>query len=270
MCVCVCVCVCASTDIDSGGTAGYCFDWMANILKGKMVPMVHLGFYKSFLKVAHFIRDILLPRIAERKVKEVNIVGHSLGGAIASLLYAYFLEAADIDALVREDVRVTLFTIGQPRVGNSTFVRTVEKIGLPLRRAKLLKSFRMICNLDLVPALPMYALGFRHFGKPALMYQVDDDDLRLLFGIQSEHKDADAEKSSCANCFRVCCSDNKPWNNTRFEDWIKNPKDLITNHLCPSYYSRCVTVDKEHHSSTESSVDVVRLKAPGSRGGDYV
>ena len=213
-------------------------------------PLVHMGFYNAFLSIAHVVKDEIIPRVLDKKVEEINFVGHSLGGALANLLFAFFLQLVNVDLLVKSEVKVSFFTIGQPRVGNNVFVKMLEDLGAPLKKAKLLKTFRMICNLDLVPAVPIFSLGFRHFGKPALIHAVNDNDMKLLFGIKPEHKDADDENSnicnSCLICSTACCVEQKPWKNTRFEAWLTSPKDLIQNHSPKEYYQKCKFVDREY------------------------
>ena len=125
-------------DLASGGP-GYCCDWFAGVLAGGGKPHVHLGFYKCFLRVAFLVRDVLMPKVRNREIGEVSFVGHSLGGALAALLFAYFVQLADVDALVASDVRVNMFSIGQPRVGDAAFCRLVDRLCQPLRKAKLLK-----------------------------------------------------------------------------------------------------------------------------------
>ena len=118
------------------------------------------------------------------------------------------------------------------------------------------QTFRMICNLDLVPAVPMYALGFRHFGKPALLYERDHEELLLLFGIVKEHRDADDEDpNACTLCWAAltaCCAERKPWEGTRFANWIDSPRNLVANHKTSAYYSRCQLMDRE--ATTRDSV----------------
>ena len=133
----------------------------------------------------------------------------------------------------------------------------VEKLCQPLREAKLLKIFRLICGLDLVPAVPMYALGYRHFGKPALLFERDREDLLLLFGINKEHKDGDRDDPNacnlCCAALTSCCVERKPWEGTRFSSWLDHPKCLLENHKTHAYYERCMTMDREMTTASPSS-----------------
>lgn len=233
-------------DVDG---AGYCCDWVMNkLMFSDNVPLVHLGFYQSFLSLAHLVRDELLPRVNQGTVNQINFVGHSLGGAVAALLFAYFLTLVPASRLITQQIHLTFFTIGQPRVGTNSFSKFMEKLSKPLKEAKILKTFRVICNKDLIPSIPLFTMGFRHFGKPALYYENDDQDLALLFGTETEHRDSEKQLTflgSFISFFCCCgCIKEQTWEGTRFENWLSSPKNLILNHLPDSYYSRCKCMDE--------------------------
>ena len=74
------------------------------------------------------------------------VVGHSLGAALATLYVA-------ANSRLRQPTDVpSLWTFASPRVGNATFARRFDSLGL--------KSWRIVNALDLVPKLPV--LGFQH------------------------------------------------------------------------------------------------------------
>jgi kumamolisin len=77
----------------------------------------------------------------------VNVTGHSLGGALATL---YAMENAHTDE-IRNPL---LCTFASPLVGDATFGSVFNALGLT--------SWRIVNEPDLVPRLPPEILGFRH------------------------------------------------------------------------------------------------------------
>lgn len=85
----------------------------------KNIVRVHRGFYKAWTD--HGYSNRILNRVAEiMKSKDIGgnvrilLTGHSLGGALATLA------AHEIKSQYRQN-HVTVYTYGQPRVGNSAF-----------------------------------------------------------------------------------------------------------------------------------------------------
>lgn len=97
---------------------------------------VHCGFKRAL--------DLVWPDVADfiGKKQRVFVTGHSLGGAVACLAAA---RAAYEHVLAPQ--ALTLFTYGQPRAGDATFVDFVNRT-LPGR------VVRIVNNLDLVPRVP--------------------------------------------------------------------------------------------------------------------
>ncbi|CCU76779.1 extracellular triacylglycerol lipase/putative extracellular lipase [Blumeria hordei DH14] len=149
---------------------------------------VHTGFWNSYQS----IRSSILPQLQILYHKypnyQLHFVGHSLGGAIATLA------ALELDALGRSP-HVTTF--GEPRVGNAGFAKYIDTVfELSLNTDKEANSlpvssgrFRRVTHAnDPVPLLPLEEWGYRpHSGeifisKPGL--QPDENDLRLCVGNQ--------------------------------------------------------------------------------------
>lgn len=98
---------------------------------------VHYGFYKTALN----IMDGLIPVI--KKVKEqyhnysVIVTGHSYGSAVAQLI--------SIELLVLLQIESTVYTFGQPRIGDANYANFINtKINL----------WRIVHNRDIVPHIP--------------------------------------------------------------------------------------------------------------------
>lgn len=133
-------------------------DWLSDIQLlhetwGHPVGKVHKGFYEALRAVwehPHEGRDILPGRLLQRGERTVWITGHSLGGALAELCaaQAFFVTHVPVQGV---------YTFGQPRVGDETFARTVhDAIGL--------RVFRFVNDKDIVPRVPFFGLGYRHYG----------------------------------------------------------------------------------------------------------
>ena len=134
-------------------------DWIIdfNALKDKGAfqgVQVHEGFFDALGAVwGHTFggKQILPGRLLNRGNRAVWITGHSLGGALAELAAAR--------AIVENGVPVQgVYTFGQPRVGNDAFAKKMET---PLGA----RIFRFINNLDIVPRVPLYGMGYRHYGS---------------------------------------------------------------------------------------------------------
>ena len=104
---------------------------------------VHQGFNKS----AQAMLEKALPWLKqiEGKRSRLLICGHSLGGAIATLLAL----PTEADALI---------TLGCPRVGDDDFARYVQS-------AAHLQITRVVNCCDVVPTVPFEFMGYVHVGN---------------------------------------------------------------------------------------------------------
>ena len=117
--------------------------------------MVHAGFLKAADALLPRIINELLPAGADRaSLKPIQITGHSLGGALASLV-ALFLQ--------REGWPVqAVYTFASPRVGNPAWRKTYnDSLGE--------KSYRVIAEGDAVPLVPGVLDSYRHVGQEILL-----------------------------------------------------------------------------------------------------
>lgn len=116
---------------------------------------VHRGFYTAYEPVSKSVELCISALVDQFPLYSVYITGHSLGGALA------VFAALDI-ALLRPDVPVTLYTYGQPRVGNRDFAQWFD--------AHIPNSFRTVNNSDIVPSLPPRVLGFWHIATEVWLH----------------------------------------------------------------------------------------------------
>jgi hypothetical protein len=109
---------------------------------------VHLGFEQLWRRVRTSVFQGLrgVPTGAR-----ITVVGHSLGGAMATL------GAADIKRNLGKDVNVDLWTVGCPRVGLMRFRNNFNKL-IP-------EAFRVVNHGDIVPHVPSLLEFFAHVGK---------------------------------------------------------------------------------------------------------
>jgi hypothetical protein len=91
--------------------------------------LVHMGFLDYFNEIKDQIEVEL--KAQAKHFHTIQVTGHSLGGAIATIAAAYFgkmintpsqAEGADFKPVDKTKKRIVCYTIGSPRVGNQHFV----------------------------------------------------------------------------------------------------------------------------------------------------
>lgn len=153
-------------------------DWIANLHflqvspsfdNGDAAVKVHLGFLYSY----DDIRDHVMTRInqfLEEGNRRIVVAGHSLGAALAVVL-SYEL------ALSNDEIVLTCFASGSPRVGNEAFAGHFDSL-VP-------DCYRYVNRDDIVPQIPPEERGYKH----ACQYhhigeEPDPQRQKLLLGIQ--------------------------------------------------------------------------------------
>ncbi|KAJ2861399.1 hypothetical protein FB639_005510 [Coemansia asiatica] len=110
---------------------------------------VHRGFLRGYLDARDQVMDNLRALAQRYPDYNIAIVGHSLGGARATLALL------DISIEMPELVpRLGLYTQGQPRVGNKSFADAINAIKVP-------KS-REVYEYDIATRLPFLSMGYFH------------------------------------------------------------------------------------------------------------
>lgn len=124
---------------------------------------VHKGFYENYNNVLEKVIDV-----AKDFKGKILLTGHSLGGAIATLI-ALFLKSN------LNNQNIDLITFGTPRVGNKAFSKKVNEL-FP-------NALRIVYRRDIVPHLPTLFIGYvhneglLHFNKPkfnCFIYSIKD------------------------------------------------------------------------------------------------
>ena len=129
-------------------------DWLSNLnISMQMGPgglPVHAGFNEVWKGFAPEVRAMLKGRNPAR----IHCVGHSLGGALASL-NADLLSAGNV-------AEVVLYTFGCPRTGDGIFARSLTK------RLGKQHIFRVYHPADPVPMFPLFPFWHLPFGGDGL------------------------------------------------------------------------------------------------------
>lgn len=121
--------------------------------KIKIIGHVHNGFYQATTKAIHKTISYL----QQHHGKKVYFTGHSLGGAIATIMFAY------LSNMMKFDLNSFCCTFGAPRVFS-------RKASMALSKTYNDRLYRFVYDLDIVPRLPLRLMNYRHFGN---LYFID-------------------------------------------------------------------------------------------------
>uniref|UniRef100_A0A0N4Z5H9 Lipase_3 domain-containing protein n=1 Tax=Parastrongyloides trichosuri TaxID=131310 RepID=A0A0N4Z5H9_PARTI len=116
-------------------------------------------FLKAFNSVWNGgLRDSFLSLKNKYPSYKIFVTGHSLGGSMACLCAASIVKSGYITA-----DKVSLYTMGEPRVGDESYVKNYDNLNI--------ESYRIIHNRDMVPHLPPDGLfGYKHH-KMEIFYE---------------------------------------------------------------------------------------------------
>ncbi|KAK6265915.1 hypothetical protein QUC31_016752 [Theobroma cacao] len=130
----------------------------------KQEVQVHSGFLSAYDSVR--IRIISLLKTSIRYIDEttkplrrwqVYVTGHSLGGALATLLA---LELSSSQLAKHGAISVTMYNFGSPRVGNRRFAEVYNE--------KVKDSWRIVNHRDIIPTVPRL-MGYCHVAQPVYL-----------------------------------------------------------------------------------------------------
>ncbi|MEO0972867.1 MAG: lipase family protein [Pseudomonadota bacterium] len=135
----------------------YLADWLTNlnlsVSRSASHQPVHDGFNQAFRSMEPQLRPFL-DDIVRQGVREIHCVGHSLGGALATLC-ADWIHA-------RYHRKAYVYTFGAPRVGLFTFAgATTKQLGAE-------RIYRAYHRTDIVPCIPPWP--FYHAPHPGQDY----------------------------------------------------------------------------------------------------
>lgn len=123
----------------------YLADWLTNlnisVSSSAVGEPVHDGFNQAFQSMKEQLEQ-LIPLIRQNRVHTVHCIGHSLGGALATIC-ADWLSSS-------KGIKPYLYTFGSPRVGLYTFSSQCT------RRLGTERIFRTYHRTDIVPCIPIW------------------------------------------------------------------------------------------------------------------
>lgn len=136
-----------------------CLKAGADNAEGTKGPRIHEGFHEAYYRggVAFELESMLADIAITEPDTEIYLTGHSLGGALATIL-AWRLARL---ALVPESVPIHVLTFGAPRVGDFTFARLFDQL-------PKVRCWRFVNGHDIVPRLPM--INYSHQGHLVWLY----------------------------------------------------------------------------------------------------
>jgi triacylglycerol lipase len=128
---------------------------------------VHAGFLEYFQRLERRLMMKLTNLQQARPGRQVYLTGHSLGGAMATVMFAMLVIQRELDMKKQRAAAASegqpslpsplLYTFGCPRVGDAEFARHLDRL-YPGR------IFRVENHVDVVPQLPPPA-GYHHVGR---------------------------------------------------------------------------------------------------------
>lgn len=128
-------------------------DWLSNynigVQLGPSNLPVHAGFHEIWKSFAHELNGFF----EGRRPRHVHCVGHSLGGALATL-------TAD-SITSRHIASVSLYTFGAPRVGDGLFARSLtQRVGAQ----NIQRVYHPSDPVPMIPLFPFWHMPFGHSG----------------------------------------------------------------------------------------------------------
>ena len=111
----------------------------------------HEGFVSEYI----LFREKVIEYVDKHPDKEIHVVGHSLGGALATL--------ASFDIASSLNREVNTVTFGAPRVGTNDFRNAFEKLPINL--------FRVVVANDPIARVPGMLIPYEHVGQ---LIQIDE------------------------------------------------------------------------------------------------
>lgn len=147
---------------------------------------VHSGFLNAYDSVRNrllsFIKTSISFKDGEKDTASkwhVYVTGHSLGGALATLLA---LELSSSQMAKSGRINVTMYNFGSPRVGNKRFAEEYNK--------KVKDSWRVVNHRDIIPSVPRL-MGYCHVAQPVYLTAGDLRDASVDMEILADGYEGD-------------------------------------------------------------------------------
>lgn len=125
-------------------------------------PLVHSGFYSVYQRY----RNDVLDTIKEHQPRMVLITGHSLGGAVTTLMCLGISEATTKDGRLASVEQIGGYVFGTPRVGNRMLDQRLREC------ANLSTFWRVVNTADNIQDLPLKVTpNLKHPDQQAFYYE---------------------------------------------------------------------------------------------------
>jgi triacylglycerol lipase len=183
-------------------------DWISNARIGVETSRtglpVHIGFNTIFRSMQNQIEEFLAAQVDA--VGVVHCIGHSLGGAVATLA---------ADWLSSQGRNVKLYTLGAPKTGLEFFAQRISsKIGSE-------NIYRIYHATDVVPMIPVYPFAHAPYGD--MGYQLPSDYLISFVA----HKTASYIESIKNHSWRSLAKiSTRTIDDRSVERWLKSEKSI--------------------------------------------
>ncbi|CAL5068823.1 unnamed protein product [Urochloa decumbens] len=153
----------------------------------KQEVQVHSGFLGAYDSVRNRIMALLKYAVGYQDEDDaeniprwhVYVTGHSLGGALATLLA---LELSSSQMAKNGVIFVTMYNFGSPRVGNRRFAEVYN--------AKVKDSWRIVNHRDIIPTVPRL-MGYCHVEAPVYLKFGDSKAALVNNGILDDEDQGD-------------------------------------------------------------------------------
>lgn len=121
-------------------------DWTTDAQAVRVPSSVGGSVHRGFDRALDAVWSDITQTLQKHAKKRLLITGHSLGGALAVLAASRL-----------PGVPLSVYTYGQPRVGSEEFAKSCEGLFGS-------DYFRFVNDKDIVPRVPPFTSGYRHFG----------------------------------------------------------------------------------------------------------
>jgi len=189
-------------DVVFRGTKLYdIYNWIENLSFMKISPYqttpicdicdrisIHRGFYSAYYNLKYIlIKTLVNVEIECPECNNIQFIGHSMGGAIASI--ALF----DLYHNLTLYNNISLYTYGAPRVGNNLYASTLNKYNI--------NEFRIVNNKDIVPHILPKRIGYHHNKLEIWIHKINGtDNIKICDGLLS--KGTQGEDKTCSNSLK--------------------------------------------------------------------
>ncbi|KAL4435114.1 hypothetical protein ABPG74_003607 [Tetrahymena malaccensis] len=144
---------------------------------------IHMGFRDHAQSVQEDINLCVKSILKQYINAKIVITGHSLGGAIATLV------SIEVLKYLKTKDQVSVYTFGAPKIGNQNFVDYLNQ--------QIPNSYRIVNYYDAVPHLPFkQILDFKHHGYEIWMTNPDSlNQFKVCHSQQLEHQGCSSQVS---------------------------------------------------------------------------